>query len=105
TWSGPGRDLPCGPGGNDPCIHRCCGSVPVALCFPAEANSAGDEGRCGCRNRDVRKKRAGEKSILDHVRFDGWTGPGPGTGPGDGPGTGPGDGPAGGGGDYGDGGV
>jgi len=52
----PGRDLPCGPGGDNPCIHRGSGPVPAALCLPAEADPAGDEGRCGRGDRDVREK-------------------------------------------------
>ena len=42
------------------------------------------EGRCRCSDQDVRQERAGEKSILDHVRFDGRADPDPSSRPGDG---------------------
>ena len=66
-----------------PCVHRRCGPVPAALCVPAEADPAGDEGGYGCGDRGVREERAGEESLLDLLHRDGRAGPGPGRGPGD----------------------
>ena len=80
---GPGRDLPCGPDRHEPGIHRCCGPVPAAVCVPAEADPAGDEGGHGCRDRGVREERAGKESLLDLLHLNGRAGPGPGCGPGD----------------------
>ena len=40
------RDLPCRTGGDHPCFYRCCGPLPAAVCVPAEADPAADEGGC-----------------------------------------------------------
>ena len=53
---GPCRDLVCRTDRDLPGIHRCCGSVPAALCVHAEADPAGYEGRCGCSHRCVREE-------------------------------------------------
>ena len=51
--------FPCGPGGDDPCIHRGGGPVPAALRISTQTDPAGYEGRCGCSDRDIREERAG----------------------------------------------
>ena len=89
------RDLPRGPGGDHACVHRGCSPVPAALHLPAEADPAGYEGWCRCRDRRLREERARQKSVLDLIPGDGRAGTDPSCGPGDGT--------AGGGDDYGDG--
>jgi len=59
----PARNLYGGPDRYEPGIHRRCGPVPAAVCVPAKAYPAGDEGGHCCRDRGVREERAGEKKI------------------------------------------